>query len=59
MSRDPIKDYYDFEEHLGEGSFGKVIKAKHKTTLKDVAIKIISKKTLKNKEDLKRLNREV
>jgi serine/threonine protein kinase len=59
VSRGPIKDFYDLEEHIGEGSFGQVIKAKHRITQRDVAVKIISKKNLKNKEDMKRLNREV
>jgi serine/threonine protein kinase len=37
---------YEIRQVLGKGAFGKVVLAVHKLTQKQVALKIINKKTL-------------
>jgi calcium-dependent protein kinase len=47
-----ISDFYDFQDKIGEGSFGKVYKAVHKDTGKLRAIKMLYKKQMANKADI-------
>lgn len=37
---DVVKDYYEFQERLGEGSFCKVYKALYKPTEEVIAVKV-------------------
>ena len=55
---DNINDY-KFENKLGEGRFGKVRSAIHKSTNLKVAIKIIDKNQIKLKEDRQRVDSEI
>lgn len=48
--KDSITERYNLQEILGEGAFGKVVKARDKETNQTVAIKIISKKDLDSHE---------
>jgi 5'-AMP-activated protein kinase catalytic alpha subunit len=50
---------YEFTRTLGSGTFGKVMAAIHIPSQENVAIKIIDKETLKDEDDLKRVEREV
>jgi calcium/calmodulin-dependent protein kinase I len=52
-----IKEFYEFGRELGRGGFSIVIKAKHKTTGKSVAIKIIDKKAVGSEWEM--LKREI
>lgn len=47
---EPIQKIYDIDEELGRGSFSVVYRAKHKTTGKDYAVKIVDKKKLGSKK---------
>ncbi len=47
-----ISDFYDFQDKIGEGSFGKVYRALHKDTGKLRAIKMLYKKQMANKADI-------
>ena len=55
---DNINDY-KFENKIGEGRFGKVRTAIHKSTNLKVAIKIIDKNQIKLKEDRQRVDSEI
>ena len=55
---DNINDY-KFDNKLGEGRFGKVRLAIHKSTNLKVAIKIIDKNQMKLKEDRQRVDSEI
>jgi serine/threonine protein kinase len=39
-NNDVVKDYYEFQERLGEGSFCKVYKALYKPTEEVIAVKV-------------------
>lgn len=43
-------DFYDFGDVLGQGKYGLVKKGLHKSTNKEVAIKIVKKKELSLKD---------
>jgi len=45
-----IGEFYDVGEDIGKGKFGQVKKALHKKTSQLVAIKVIKKKEMKQKE---------
>lgn len=47
-----ISDFYEFMEKIGEGSFGKVYKARQKDTDKLFAIKLLYKKQMANKSEI-------
>lgn len=54
----PIGDDYHLEKEIGRGSYGSVVRAKHKQTGKTVAIKKVGN-VFNNAIDSKRLLREV
>jgi calcium/calmodulin-dependent protein kinase I len=53
-----LNDFYELGETLGKGKYGVVKQGVHKRTKQDVAIKIVKKKDLSNK-DLELLKREI
>lgn len=53
-----LNDFYELGDTLGKGKYGVVKKGFHKRTKQEVAIKIIKKKDLNNK-DLELLKREI
>ena len=57
-SHNSLKDY-EFIKTIGEGTFGKVKLAIHKLTEEQVAIKILEKAKIKNKNDLERIEKEI
>ena len=44
---------------IGNGTFGKVVLARHIRTNEEVAIKILDRSAIQRKEQLIRLNREI
>ena len=52
-------DYYQIEKTIGEGTFGKVKLGYHIPTGEKVSIKILEKDKIQDKEDLKRISREI
>lgn len=58
-STDARLDQYDVVRTLGEGSFGKVKLAIHKSTGQKVALKIISRKKLISRDMTGRVEREI
>ena len=50
---------YRIEETIGEGTFGKVKLGIHIPTEEQVAIKILEKDRIQDKEDLARISREI
>lgn len=44
---------------LGKGSFGRVKKAQHVISGEKIAVKILEKSKLKNREDMQRVKREI
>ena len=50
---------YEIIKIIGNGTFGKVVLAKHILTKEEVAIKILDKSSIQNKSQLIRLNREI
>ncbi|GIW81007.1 MAG: hypothetical protein KatS3mg105_2814 [Gemmatales bacterium] len=50
---------YCLLDKLGEGGMGQVYKARHKTTNRIVAVKLIRKEKLNNPNAIKRFNREI
>lgn len=53
-----IEDYYDIGDELGKGAFSVVVEAVQKETAQKVAIKIITKQAI-NERDMKRLTSEI
>ncbi len=53
-----VFDYYEFRESLGQGKYGVVKRGIHKTSQKEVAIKIVKKRDL-NLKDQELLKREM
>ena len=53
-----IFDFYDLYESIGTGNYGIVKRAVHKSSEKEVAIKIIKKKLLLN-EDMQMILKEI
>jgi calcium-dependent protein kinase len=47
-----LSDLYDFGEILGSGSYGEVFKCKNRETKKEVAIKLIKKKSISNYKNI-------
>lgn len=45
-----MRSKYDLKENIGTGKFSEVYKAVHKTTGEEVAIKVIDKNKLNDKE---------
>lgn len=45
-----VFDFYDFKESLGQGKYGVVKRGIHKTSMREVAIKIVKKKELNLKD---------
>lgn len=54
-----LRDHYEVKELIGEGAYGQVRKVTHRLTGENRAIKIISKKTIKNEEDRVNILREM
>lgn len=54
-----LRDNYEVKELIGEGAYGSVRKVTHRLTGENRAIKIISKKTIKNDEDRENILREI
>ena len=51
-----LEEHYDIEEKvLGQGSFGKVLKGKSKTSGVDCAIKVVKKSLIKENPPLKKV----
>jgi calcium-dependent protein kinase len=46
ISEQPITEYYEFKEKIGEGSFGNVYRAICKTSNEERAIKVLKKKQM-------------
>ncbi|CAF1066600.1 unnamed protein product [Brachionus calyciflorus] len=57
--RETLHSRFDFVKVLGKGTYGKVKLANDKRTGKQVAIKIIHKNRIENKQDLARVRREI
>lgn len=56
-STDPILNHYSIQNYsIGQGTYGKVVKATHLLTNQERAIKIIKKKHIK---DIERFQREI
>ena len=57
---DDVKEVgeYTLGKTLGQGSFGKVKLAKHKTTGVEIAVKIVQKDSISDVEDVERVYRE-
>lgn len=53
-----LKEIYEMKETLGEGRYGKVKKCIQKTTKREAAVKIVSKKLMKP-DQLQQLNTEI
>lgn len=51
---DVAKDYYEFQDKLGEGSFCKVYKALYKPTEEVIAVKVIKRKRV-SQNDFERM----
>jgi len=54
-----FSDRYKGVSLLGKGSFGRVVLCKERTTGGEAAVKVMAKKSLKKKDDIKLLMREV
>lgn len=54
-----ISSFYEHVKELGVGTFSKVLLCTHRITNEKVAVKVLDKASIQNKEDFERMSREI